>query len=111
MPRALAPPRIHRSATRRLAMFTSLAVLASLASALGAAPAGAATLTFAANADAQVSSTSPTTNYGRSRTLLVSSAPVVETYVRFNVSGVNAPPSRARLRLWATDATTDGPAV
>src|SRR2546422_8687666 len=113
MPRAPARPRFGGSAAirRRFAAFTALAVLAGLAPAVGPDPAGATTLTFTANADAQVAAASPTTNYGRSQTLGVGSSPVVETYVRFSVSGVTGPVARARLRLWVTDAMTDGPAV
>jgi hypothetical protein len=94
-----------------LATFATVGVLATLAVPLGPTPAVAATLTFSSSADAQVSAASPGTNYGRTKTLGVGSSPVVESYVRFDVRNVVGSVQRARLRLWDTDATVDGPAV
>jgi glycosyl hydrolase family 26 len=95
----------------RLAALVAFALLATLAGPIGSTPAVAAAFTFSASADAQVSAASPGTNYGRTKSLGVGSSPVVESYVRFDVRNVTGSVQRAKLRLWDTDATVDGPAV
>jgi len=72
------------------------------------------TVSFTAVADARVKQESPTSNYGTSIKLDVdgSSGKQVESYLRFNVSGVSGSVQRATLRLYATtNGTTNGPAV
>jgi hypothetical protein len=54
---------------------------------------------------------SPTTNFGTQPALEADNSPVVQSFLRFNVSGISAPVSRARLRLYATDPTGNGPAL
>ncbi len=66
---------------------------------------------FSAAADATVVKASPTTNYGSSSTLLTDGSPVYNAYVRFAVSGVEGTVTGARLRLWAADSSSNGPAV
>ncbi|MGH2944714.1 MAG: DUF7594 domain-containing protein [Solirubrobacteraceae bacterium] len=87
-------------------------VLAALALPAGAQAAGEV-LTFATNADARVSESSPWSNYGASSYLRVDggSDPDVESYVSFTVSGLPGPVARARLRLRATTGTSNGPTV
>jgi hypothetical protein len=70
-----------------------------------------ATLTITAVADARVAEANPSTNYGTSRSLRVDGAgdPDVETYLRFTVTGVSGTVQSARLRLYATVRTTNGP--
>jgi chitodextrinase len=68
--------------------------------------------TFAPDADARVDEAAPDTNY-RTSYLRANggSQPDVESYLRFTVSGVAGPVRSARLRLWVTNGTIDGPAV
>ncbi|MGH9041798.1 MAG: DUF7594 domain-containing protein [Acidimicrobiia bacterium] len=78
-----------------------------------AAPVGAATLSFSPKADAQVSAASPSTNYGRAKTLGVGTTPQVESYLRFDVRNVTESVSQARLRVFVANGggTVEGPAV
>ena len=71
------------------------------------------TLTFTASADARVEEAYPGTNYGASSTLRADggSDPDVESYLRFSVTGVTGPVHTARLRVYATSGTSNGPAV
>lgn len=72
------------------------------------------TLTFTAAADARVSQTSPTTNYGTATTILVDGdAGAVQTgYVRFNASSISGPIQSVKLRVFCTtNGTANGPAV
>ena len=70
------------------------------------------TLTFAAEADARVHESSPTTNYATSYLRADGgSDPDVETYIRFDVSGISLPVLSAKLRVFAYTGTANGPAV
>ncbi len=71
----------------------------------------AATSTFTAVADARVEETSPDVNFGTSSTLKVDGSPRYETYLRFELTGLSGVVKRATLRLYATDATANGPAL
>jgi parallel beta-helix repeat protein len=73
----------------------------------------ATTLTFAAEADARVAEAAPATNYGSSTALRTDggSDPDVESYLRFTVANISGVVQSARLRVYASSATTDGPAV
>jgi hypothetical protein len=64
-------------------------------------------------ADAQVKSTSPSSNYRTLVTLRVrqgtsATDTTYHSYVKFTVSGLTAPPQGAKLRLYVTDASPDG---
>jgi hypothetical protein len=72
---------------------------------------GTQSLTFSAQADTHVIQAKPDSNYGAERSVLVDGEPVAESYLRFSVTGVNGTVTRARLRLWVTDGSADGPAV
>jgi glucose/arabinose dehydrogenase/PKD repeat protein len=74
---------------------------------------GLTTLSFQADADARVEEANATLNFGPDTTLRADggSDPDVESYLRFNVSGVSGPVQSAKLRLWVTSSTADGPAV
>jgi acid phosphatase type 7 len=78
-------------------------------------PTAITTLTLAPVADAQVAEDNPDFSYGARTELLVNGGtdPAVASYLRFDVSGVNAPVQRATLRLWVRDrgGTQDGPAI
>ena len=74
----------------------------------------AAAKEFIAEADARVEQDNASSNYGTSSSLLVRGGPklVVESYLRFTVSGITGPIQSAKLRLRAgSNATVDGPAV
>jgi hypothetical protein len=65
-------------------------------------------------ADARVREDTPTANYGTGTTLAVDAGAGVrvESYLRFAVTGAaGRPVASARLRLYVTDASVDGPAV
>jgi PKD repeat protein len=79
-----------------------------------AAPAAQAqTLRFAASADAQVRSSSPSRNYGSDPELRVRAGdPTYRSYLRFSVSGLGgASVLSAKLRLFATEGSDDGGAL
>lgn len=72
--------------------------------------AGAQTLTPVA--DAYVKNNAVTKNYGKTTSLRVrSSGPTINTYLKFDVSGVSGTVASARLRLRVADASTDGGTV
>ena len=54
-----------------------------------------------------------TTNYGGQNKLRVDGGadPDIESYLRFNVTGVTGPVVRARLKLSSTTGTIDGPTL
>ena len=71
-------------------------------------------LTFTAAADARVSQTSPTTNYGIATTILVDGdAGAAQTgYIRFTPSGISGSIQSVKLRVYCTtNGTNNGPAV
>jgi hypothetical protein len=84
---------------------------AATATLTAAPPPGTGTRAFAAAADARMAKTKPTTNFGTTPTLAVDAGPVIESYLRFPVTGLAGPVRRATLRLWVTDKSVDGPAV
>ena len=69
------------------------------------------TQTFAPVADARVEAASATTNFGSSSVLKVDNSPQYQSFLRFNLTGLTGTVQSARLRLYATDATVNGPAV
>ncbi|HYO56340.1 DUF7594 domain-containing protein [Archangium sp.] len=69
------------------------------------------TLTFGASADARVEAASPTRNFGSASSLGADLSPNVESYLRFHLSGLTGTVTRATLRLYASDGTSDGPRV
>jgi chitodextrinase len=71
----------------------------------------AATHTFTPIADARVEEANPSTTYGTSSSLRTDAGPALETFVKFNVTGLSGAVQSARLRLYATNASVDGPSV
>jgi acid phosphatase type 7 len=72
------------------------------------------TLTFKADADAQVEENNPAINPGTSGDLEVVNVTgqSIESYMRFTVSGISGDIQNARLRVYSTtDAAEDGPAL
>lgn len=93
-----------------------LLVIAGVAPFIGAAPvqAQATTLTFIADADAQVNEANPATNYGNSSYIQVDGAsdPDVEGFIRFTVAGVSGAIQNATLRIYdTTNGSANGPVV
>jgi PKD repeat protein len=81
---------------------------------VGSPPTGTQTLTPVA--DAQVKSTRTTSNYGTLTTLRLregttASPGTYHSYLKFDVSGLSGPAASAKLRLYVTDASTDGGSV
>jgi hypothetical protein len=78
-----------------------------------ATPVTPVTVRFTAAADARVQQANASTNYGTSTTLRTDggSDPDVESYLRFNVTGISRPVQSAKLRLRSATDTADGPAV
>ncbi len=73
-----------------------------------------ASVTTGPNADALVSQSSPSKNYGTASSLQVSGAShsSFRSYIRFAVSGVSGPIQSVTLRVYCTtDGTTNGPEV
>jgi len=90
-----------------LKMAALLAAVASLAGASPLAPARAtsADQTFAPTADAFVSASSPSSNYGTSTKLYTDGSPTFRSYVRFDLSGLAGQVvTSATLRLYAATA-------
>lgn len=74
---------------------------------------GSTTLSFQPIQDAYVKSSTPTSSFGSTATLRArkSSSETMTSYLKFEVAGVNGPVQRATLRLYVTDASSDGGAV
>ncbi|MGH3117098.1 MAG: DUF7594 domain-containing protein, partial [Gaiellales bacterium] len=68
-------------------------------------------VTFSAEADARVEQLAPGTNFGTDPKLVVDSNPNTESYLRFTVLGIDGTVLSAKLRLYATNGTTNGPAL
>jgi acid phosphatase type 7 len=70
------------------------------------------TVAFDAEADARVEEGHPETNYGGSNLRVDGGAdPDVESYLRFNLNGLETTIQSAKLRVYAYSGTGDGPAV
>ena len=74
---------------------------------------GTQTLTFSAAADAYVEEANPSTNFGSASFLRTDAGgnPDTDTYLRFPVAGIQGRITSAKLRLFSTSNTIDGPAV
>lgn len=66
------------------------------------------TLTFTPVADSYASQSSPTKNFGDTRSLRVDGLPLVHTYLRFDVSGISGPVSKVTLRIYANSVSSHG---
>lgn len=72
------------------------------------APSLNASTTLAPVADSWVTSSYPNANHGTDTTLRADSSPVVNSYLRFNVSGLSGAVSKAVLRVYANSALSSG---
>ncbi|MBA2384619.1 MAG: DNRLRE domain-containing protein, partial [Actinobacteria bacterium] len=68
-------------------------------------------LTFPAAADTFVEQGKPTTNFGTNGLLVADDSPNTETFIRFAPSGVTGAVVEAKLRLFVTNGTNNGPAL
>ncbi len=82
---------------------TCLLVAPALTLLQGTGVAGAATSTVLADADAYVTSASPSANYGSSTSLWVDGSPIMRSYLRF--PALSGTPSKAVLQVYATRST------
>jgi hypothetical protein len=64
------------------------------------------TFTFIPVADSYVNSGSPITNYGTATTFRVDGSPIVRSYLRFNVQGLNGTVNKVTLRIFANSASS-----
>ena len=71
----------------------------------------AQSMTFSAAADTRVDQVQPKTNFGGAYLATRGGIFKEQTLLRFQVTGLTGPVISAKLRLWATVGTTDGPAV
>src|SRR4029079_4695690 len=78
-----------------------------------ATPINSGSVTFNPDADSRVEEANSGTNFGTSTTLRTDAdtGANVESYLRFTVSGVASNVTSAKLRLYVTDGSVDGPAV
>lgn len=80
----------------------------------GGAQSSTSVLTFVAEADSRVHEANPATNYGTYGTVLYvdgGADPDVETYLRFTVAGLSGSVASAKLRVYLTEGSYNGPAV
>jgi len=73
-------------------------------------PGGGSVLSIAAAADTQVKTAFPTSNYGTVTNLRINNAPI-NSFLKFNVSGLTGTVQRATLRLYTYDGSNDGGSV
>ena len=69
------------------------------------------TLIFATEGDAYVQETNPAANIGTATNLVVDGEPDLESYFRFTVSGLSGSVQSAKLRVYNTNNSANGPAV
>lgn len=100
-----------RAGRRRLPAWLAGMVLGVLPAVVNPAPVGAASLTVQADADARVSQKQSGSNYGHASELTAVRSPAEESYIRFRVAGSGGGISRAVIRLFVTNGSSDGPAL
>jgi hypothetical protein len=66
------------------------------------------TSAFISVADSYVNQTDPTKNYGKNRSIRVDGSPHVNTYLRFEVSGINGPVTKVTLKIYANSSSNSG---
>ncbi len=71
-------------------------------------PVPGAQLTINPSDDTFVRSDWPNSNYSTNTSLRVVGSPIINSYLKFSVSGLNGAPQSAKLRLYVTDPSTSG---
>jgi hypothetical protein len=66
------------------------------------------TLTFTPVADSYVNQSSPDKNYGNNRSIRIDGSPLVRSYLRFEVSGINGNINSVTLRIYANSSSNSG---
>ncbi len=74
-------------------------------------PAGGTTLRFSAEADAHVQEAQPSRNFGGATAIEVDGSPRSEAYLRFRLEGLTGSVASAKLRLFSTNPTFQGPVL
>lgn len=69
---------------------------------------GSNLFTFTPTGDAYVDANNPANNYGALTTLRVDASPIIRSYLRFDVQGLNGTVTRATLRVFANSASSQG---
>ena len=100
----------RRFARRALLALVALQAAATLASA-SPVRAAVATAVFTPVADAAAYSNAPKRNFGSADRLVADTSPKVRSFLRFDVTGLTGAPIGARLRLWVTNKSSNGPEV
>jgi hypothetical protein len=72
---------------------------------------GDVTVTLAAAADAYVDEAAPSTNFGASNLLFTDQGPAQQAYLRFDVAGVTGAVKSAKLQIYVTNGSSNGPAL
>ncbi len=88
-----------------------ISILSSLILVAGAASAHAGTYTFTPTADAHVQADTPTTNFATATRLIADGSPQRQSLVMFNAAGVTGTVTSAKLRVFVSDPSGDGPSV
>lgn len=78
---------------------------------LGAATAHAGTYTFTPTADAHVQADTPATNFATATRFITDGSPQRQSLVMFNATGVTGTVTSAKLRVFVSDPSGDGPSV
>jgi hypothetical protein len=73
--------------------------------------AAAATTVFTPIADARIQSDQAAANFGSADRLGADNSPRTKSFLRFDVTGLTSAATGARLRLWVTDKSSNGPEV
>jgi hypothetical protein len=74
-------------------------------------PGSGTTLRFSAEADTHVQEAQPSTNFGGALALEVDGSPQSETYLRFRLEGLSGQVVSAKLRLFSSNPTSQGPVL
>jgi hypothetical protein len=98
-----------RPSKQMMLLLTCTVVLVGLLVSLPDATATTVTARFSPSADAYVSQTRPTANFGSAKELLAGSRPKVRrSYLRFEVDKLSGPVAKATLRLYSNDTSRSG---
>ncbi|GIW03626.1 MAG: hypothetical protein KatS3mg059_0246 [Thermomicrobiales bacterium] len=81
------------------------------ATAMPPTPGGEQQVVFTPEADARVEAANPNANFGTATALSADLDRAEESYLRFTIGGITGTVQQAKLRLYATGSTVDGPQV
>ena len=103
---------MNKTILRTISMIMALAITFGVFTPAQAKSTLAATAsTFVAEADTMVKEPSPDSSYGNATVLYVRSDADIESYFRFTVAGISGTVTNAKLRLYVSEGTNNGPAV